>query len=181
MAVTTTRLDRPTAQRGLLVPLTLGIGAALGLLLVLAARLMRGRSIRLRVPARFESIRWLVSLLDELAREAQLNEQAIFQCRLALDEACANIIRHAYANDPSGEIEAHIRAGKRTFTIRLTDFGEPYDPATLAAAPATVRGLDNARPGGLGLHLMRSVMDEVRYTPGPRGNHLVMVKHCRPH
>ena len=160
--------------RAALILLLIALGG-LGLLLAIAVFLMRGRVIRLRVPARFESIRWLAVFVDELAREAQLGERAAFQCRLALDEACTNIIEHAYAGNPAGEIEACIRAGRGVCTIRLTDFGEPYDPTDVAPPPQPGR-LDDVTPGGLGLYLMRTVMDDVRYTPSPRGNRLVMVK-----
>lgn len=150
---------------------------ALVILLAAVALVVRKRTRRIRVPARFESIRWLTSLVDEMAREARLSEQAIFQCRLALDEACANIINHSYG-DRAGEIEAVISAERGVCRIQLTDFGEPYDP-TEVGQPVPPRTLDDVKPGGLGLHLIRSVMDEVRYTSGRRGNHLVMVKNCR--
>ncbi len=169
-------MQAPMHQSDVVPILTLIALGGLGLLLAIAAFLTRGRAIRLRVPARFESIRWLAALVDELAREAQLGEQAAFQCRLALDEACTNIIEHAYAGNPAGEIEACIRAGRGVCTIRLTDFGEPYDPTDVAPPPRPGH-LDDITPGGLGLYLMRAVMDDVRYTPSPRGNRLVMVKH----
>lgn len=153
--------------------------SALLLLLAGASILTQQRAVRLRVPARLESIRWLTALLDELAREAQLSEQGVFHCRLALDEALTNIINHSYANRPNGMIDASIRASNGVCTISLTDFGEPYDP-TRVDPPLTRDSLDEVRPGGLGLHLIRSVMDEVRYATGPTGNRLTMVKHIHP-
>ncbi len=167
-------------QDSLLGQLTLVPLMATGALLILlsvVAFVVRKRTRRIRVPARLESIRWLTRLVDEMGREARLSEQAIFQCRLALDEACANIINHSYG-DRGGEIEAVISAQRGICRIQLTDFGEPYDPAVVSQ-PARPRTIDEVKPGGLGLHLIRSVMDEVRYTPGRRGNHLVMIKNCR--
>ena len=90
-----------------LVPLV--ASGVLAILLLLSAMMLRKRTLRLRLPARFESIRWLSSVVDELAREARMSEEAIFQCRLAISEALANIINHSYRRDPSGEIEAFIR------------------------------------------------------------------------
>lgn len=161
---------------GYLALVPLAASALLALLLLVAAFTLRKRTLRIRIPARLESIRSLNALVDQMAREAKLNEQAIFQLRLALDEALANIINHSYADDPSGEIEAVIEVENGACTIRLTDYGEPYDPSAVNA-PRFAGSLDDIRPGGLGLHLMRSVMDEVRYTPSPRGNRLVMTKH----
>lgn len=147
------------------------------LLAVLAAAILLARkcAIHRRLPARVESIRWLGDVLARIGRKANLSERAIYQCRLALDEACANIIRHAYDNDPRGEIEAYIQAHDGMCTIHLTDFGKPYDPARVDL-PQDSLSIDDTRPGGLGLHLMHTVMDEVHYTPGPYGNRLVMVK-----
>ena len=167
---------------GILVPLTVAVVSSLGALLYAAARLLSKRSIRLRVPAQLENIRWLTSVVDELGEEAALSEHARFQCRLALDEAFTNIIEHAYADTESGsgQIEAEIRVAPDQCVISLTDFGRPYDPTQIAqprvGEPLT---LEDLQPGGLGLHIMRAVMDEVRYTPGPRGNRLVMVKNQR--
>ncbi len=147
----------------------------LTLLLVVAAWLVRRQSLVLRFPARFESIRALAYLVDEYVRDAQLDEQAAFSCRLALDEAITNIIRHSYAHDPEGEIEARIWVNRGVCEIHLTDFGLPYDPKEVET-PQLGRSLDEIEPGGLGLYLMRACMDEVHYTPGPRGNRLILVK-----
>jgi serine/threonine-protein kinase RsbW len=148
--------------------------ALFGLLLV-AAALTRRHFVRMRVPARVDSIRSVIGIASDLGHKAHLSENSIYQCRLALDEACMNIIEHAYADNPDGEIEVVIEAGRGQCTIQLTDFGEPYHPASIPD-PAVGRPIEEVTPGGLGLYLMRRVMDEVRYTPGPRSNCLVMVK-----
>jgi anti-sigma regulatory factor (Ser/Thr protein kinase) len=167
--------DKVTFQGGLIGWVILASAGALLAVLIAALLLARRQAIHRRLPARVESIRWLGAVLTRIGREANLSERAIYQCRLALDEACANIIRHAYDNDPQGEIEAYIQARDGMCTIHLTDFGKPYDPAHVNLPHDNV-SIDDTRPGGLGLHLMRTVMDEVHYTPGPHGNRLVMVK-----
>lgn len=139
----------------------------------------RWRSVTLRVPARLESIRPLTRLVERMGRKAALSEQAVFYCRLALDEACTNIIEHSYQGTANGEIEATIRFRKGACAISLTDFGKPYDPARVLT-PERDAPLDVKRPGGLGLYLMRNVMDEVRYEPGPASNRLTMVKYNQP-
>ncbi len=148
---------------------------ALFLIMGTATLLARHRPIRRRFPARPESVRTIAALTSDLAREAHLSDQAIHDCRLALDEACTNIIRHAYSNDSRGEIEITIEIHPGWCSIHLTDFGASYFPETI---PLPQRGapLDETQPGGLGLYLMRQVMDEVQYTPGATSNTLVMVK-----
>jgi len=135
----------------------------------------RSRSVVLRVPARLESIRPLLMLAGQFARKARLDDQDAFYCQLALDEACVNIIEHAYPGNMSGEIEAEINAGDGIFSISLVDFGRSYDPSQVPPPPLKLN-LDEIEPGGLGLHLIRTVMDEVFYIPGPRCNRLVMIK-----
>ena len=133
------------------------------------------RSITTRIPARLENIRSLAALVKEFASRAHLNEQAVFHCQLALDEACVNIIEHAYPDNPAGEIEVAIHAYEGECAIHLTDFGEPYDPEQVTSSPVSCT-IEEAKPGGLGLYLMQSVMDEIHYTPGTEGNCLIMVK-----
>lgn len=162
------------APRRLVLDFSLTAGVLFGLLLVVAV-LMRRRKVVVRVPARLESIRPVMSLVSDLAQRARLSDQAIFQCRLALDEACMNIIRHAYAEQPEGEIEVSVEIGHGQCVISLTDFGAPYDPSEVPQ-PQLDASIDEMRPGGLGLYLMRTVMDEVHYTSGPHSNCLVMVK-----
>ncbi len=162
----------PTPDSWLLV-------AALVIVLVFAAGLSRRRAVIVRLPARLPSIREAIELVSSMAAQAELSDQAIFQCRLALDEACMNIIRHAYADNPDGEFEIIIESRRGRCTIQLVDFGAPYDPQQIAV-PDFGSPLEETRPGGLGLYLMRAVMDEVHYTPGLRSNCLVMVKRERP-
>jgi serine/threonine-protein kinase RsbW len=149
--------------------------AALFALLLGSAAASRRRVVRTRVPARMDSIRLVIGMASELAKEAHLSDKSIYQCRLALDEACMNIIEHAYEFDPSGVIEVVIEAAGGSCKIELTDFGASYYPRHIPD-PAVGKPIEETTPGGLGLYLMRRVMDEVRYVPGPRSNCLVMVK-----
>lgn len=147
----------------------------LTMLVGLAARISRRNVTVVRVPARYESIRVLNLLLIQVAANVQFGDKELFECRLALDEACVNIIEHAYGNDPSGMIEITLLAQDGSCTICLRDFGESYNPVTISNR-AKASGIVDAEPGGLGLILMQTAMDEVRYTAGPGSNSLVMVK-----
>jgi serine/threonine-protein kinase RsbW len=145
------------------------------ILLAGSSFLFRRHSIVMRVPARYESVRLLAASLSQVVRNARLGEQEAFACRLALDEACVNIIEHAYADQPVGEIELALQAGPGICEIRLTHFGQPYDPSQIRSPEFGVT-LDQVRTGGLGLFLMRTLMDDVQYVAGPAGNCLTMVK-----
>ena len=92
---------------------------------------------------------------------------------LAVDEACQNIIRHAYGVDRDGEIVLEIERQGETLVFSLVDFAPPVDPARVKP-----RDLDDVRPGGLGTHLIRKVMDSADFIEPPPGcgNLLRMVK-----
>ncbi len=94
---------------------------------------------------------------------------------LAVDEACSNIIRHAYKGRPDGEITLTCTAQGDSIEFMLGDSGETADTSQWPT-----RSLEEIRPGGLGLHLIHAVMDRVLYRQGERGNELVLVKSLRP-
>lgn len=95
---------------------------------------------------------------------------------LAVDEACQNIIRHAYKGG-EGDLVLHVEREDDLLVIRLMDFAPPVEVAKIKP-----RSLDDVRPGGLGTHLMRSIMDRVDFLPPPAGigNLLQMVKRISP-
>jgi len=90
---------------------------------------------------------------------------------LALDEALANIIRHAYHNRADGVIEVECRERPDGLEITLRDSGDPPDLSKICARQV---GCD--QPGGLGTHIIRDVMDTVTYEALPEGNQFVAVK-----
>ena len=93
---------------------------------------------------------------------------------LAIDEACQNVIRHAYCDDDVGDIEISIRLEDGALIVDLRDFADPVDPDCVKGE----RDLEEVRPGGLGTHFMRSVMDDVEFIECTEsGNWLRMRKH----
>ena len=82
---------------------------------------------------------------------------------LAVDEACQNIIRHAYGGG-DGDIRVRVERACGDLVVRLNDSAPPVDCARLLPRP-----LDEVRPGGLGLHFIRSVMDRVEFLTSPDG------------
>jgi sigma-B regulation protein RsbU (phosphoserine phosphatase) len=83
---------------------------------------------------------------------------------MAVDEACQNIIRHAYAGRDDGEIVIEIEREGGELVVSLRDFAPPVDPSRVRP-----RDLDDLRPGGLGTHLIAEVMDGAGFAPPPPG------------
>jgi len=93
---------------------------------------------------------------------------------LAVDEALANIIRHAYHSRADGLIELECRESANGLEIALLDKGDAPDKSKICA-----RELGCDQPGGLGTHIIRKVMDTVSYEVSPEGNRFVASKLLR--
>ncbi len=85
---------------------------------------------------------------------------------LAVDEACTNIIKHAYKSIPEGEITVKLKYNSKKFTIVIIDHGTPFSPETIPD-PDLQKYYRQHRVGGLGMYLMKSLMDEVKYVSVP--------------
>jgi sigma-B regulation protein RsbU (phosphoserine phosphatase) len=135
-------------------------------------RLAASGAFERRYPARPDSLGLIRAAVADVSRELGCTAALTQDVVLAVDEACQNIIRHAYLGG-DGDIIVHVGREDDLLVIRLMDFAPPVEVAKIAPRP-----LDEVRPGGLGVHLMRSVMDQVEFLPPPAGigNLLQMVK-----
>lgn len=93
---------------------------------------------------------------------------------LAVDEALANVIRHAYHGRTDERIELHCHAREGELQFRIRDTGDPPDPGLICAREV---GCDKI--GGLGTHIIRDVMDTVSYETCKEGNWFLAVKRLR--
>ena len=137
-----------------------------------------GQAQRLTVPGRFEYLAQIAEFVTQTAREAGLTDDDVFHVEMAVDEACSNVIEHAYA-DKAGEIELSCAVPEYgRLEIVIHDHGDPYDPESVPEPRVgDSAGLDSMQEGGLGLYFMRKLMDEVRFSFAPgHGNTLYMVK-----
>jgi sigma-B regulation protein RsbU (phosphoserine phosphatase) len=129
-----------------------------------------------RVPARVGSLRLVRRLVREAARACGCGSECVRDIVLAVDEACQNVVRHAYGEHASGDMLVHMRRDGQRLVIDLVDFAPPVDIARIRPRP-----LEELRPGGLGTHFMNACMDacEFRTPPPGAGNRLWMVKTIR--
>jgi len=111
------------------------------------------------------------SVVGQMAALRGFCEEDVQFIILAVDEACANIIRHAYKGRHDCPIIISCTEREDGIQFLLVDQGEPAD-----ASRWHRRSLDEVRPGGLGLNLIYAVMDEVQYRHGEGGNELVLAK-----
>jgi serine/threonine-protein kinase RsbW len=126
----------------------------------------------------FADISQLPTIRDFVARAGSdigLDEWGVYSLKLAVDEACTNIVQHAYGGQ-GGEIEVTVEAEEEGVRITLLDWGEAFDPGSIPT-PDITASLEQRPLGGLGLFLMRQLMDEVHFEfDADRGNRLTMKK-----
>lgn len=124
--------------------------------------------------ARPEAIPRIAQFIEAACEDAGVIPEARFDLELAVEEACANIIEHAYAgSDGSFSVEFATRGAD--VLITLQDRGQAFDPGTIEPPDIHANGEDR-RAGGLGLHLMKTLMDEVEFSFTEHGNFLRMMK-----
>jgi len=110
--------------------------------------------------------------------ELGLDSSTAYDLLLAVDEACTNVVQHAYGGE-GGRIELEIEATGEGVRVTLCDWGQPFDPHSIPD-PDVTAPLEQRPLGGLGLFLMRQTMDKVRFDFDPeKGNRLTMLKRTK--
>lgn len=129
----------------------------------------------LTVGGRFKNIPTITSFVGAAAAAAGLQDSEIFHCEMAVDEACTNIIEHAYGGENVGTIQITCVVEPGMCKIVVVDEGDQFDPSSVPAPKLNAK-IEEIRPGGIGLHLMRQFMDEVHFAFESGQNTLTMVK-----
>jgi anti-sigma regulatory factor (Ser/Thr protein kinase) len=118
-------------------------------------------TVTLTVPSQPKYLYVVRSALYPLTLDAGFSKKEARLIILAVDEACSNIIKHAYGGDPAGTITVTVADDAERFTVRLRDFGNKVDRVVIAP-----RDLADVRPGGLGTHFMQVAFDSIDYDTG---------------
>ena len=127
-----------------------------------------------RFIAEFSSLAAIAQFVNGCCGRWHLSEEATFAVRLAVEEAATNIIEHAY--EGSGEsLEVRCWVEGQDFVVELHDWGKQFNPNDIAA-PDTSARLSDRSAGGLGIHFMRQLMDEVHFSFASDGNRVLMIK-----
>lgn len=116
----------------------------------------------------------LIEFVESVCDECNIKPDLRFDLTLAVEEAASNVIEHGYKGN-GGELSVRFELLDATVTIFLRDRAKPFKPGKVGR-PDTDVPLEDRPLGGLGLHLMHQLMDEVRYDTLPDGNLLTMVK-----
>lgn len=129
--------------------------------------------------AKFEFLDEIREFVGAIARTGGFSDKDVYNIQLAADEAASNIIEHAYEGVSNGLLELSCGVQGNIITIILVDHGESFDPSEIPL-PDLKADLSERKIGGLGIFLMRKLMDEVHYEANPNKNNvLTMIKRKR--
>ena len=126
--------------------------------------------------ATLENLEPMLDFIEQGAKEIEFDARVLTRIRLASEEALVNVINYAY-RDKQGSLEIiyDIKDGKR-LVVSIIDSGAPFDPLSMPE-PDITSPMEKRKIGGLGIYLVRSIMDEVSYRREKGKNILTLVKH----
>ncbi len=128
------------------------------------------------VPAHMDFLGELRDFVTRIGKVHGYPTKVINAFKLAVDEVATNIIRHAYRNK-DGFITVRATIKNDSLTLSFIDQGTFFDPSTVAN-PDLRHYVDIGKKGGLGIFIIRKLMDEIEYRRGAEGNELTITKYC---
>ncbi len=132
------------------------------------------RRFHLRVPAEERHLAEIRDFIQEVGEKLQIPSRTLGNTKLAVDEACTNVVKHSYQGR-EGAIEVVVTGNGREFSIAIHDQGRSFDLRNVKS-PDLKQYVESRRRGGLGVFLMNQLMDEVHYRATSGGNVLTMSK-----
>jgi anti-sigma regulatory factor (Ser/Thr protein kinase) len=130
----------------------------------------------IQLPARIENMELLVQFISDIARKLGFSGKRVKEIELATEEALVNIINYAYP-DHSGDIKVTCTQDpSKAFVIKIEDTGIAFDISSLKD-PDISAGISDREVGGLGVFLIRKLMDKVQYHRKNKKNILELVVH----
>jgi len=134
---------------------------------------------KLKVKSKTENLSIIRDFINTSAADAGLKADVIESIILAVDEACTNIIKHAYKSFPDGELIIKTKSTLNRFVISITDFGNSFEPEMIPE-PDLQKYYRQRRVGGLGMYLMKTLMDDVKYKSIPgKYNEVLLSKNLK--
>lgn len=130
---------------------------------------------QITLAAELESLPRFREMIDAACQLQPGIDEQTCDLKLAVDEACTNIITHGYAGMNPGSIILALDIDPRQVVMAITDFGHAFEPAE-APMPDVQAALEDRPMGGFGLFFIYRTMDEVRYETTEAGNCLTLVK-----
>jgi len=130
----------------------------------------------LTVPSSTRYLEDVREFVAQHAVDAEFTPDAVEQLKMAVDEACTNVIEHAYQGQSEQPIDIAVIVQPDRLTVRIRDEGRSFNAAQYRE-PDLVQFARNRKAGGFGVHIMRQLMDQVEYRTRGRKNECCMTKY----
>ena len=130
--------------------------------------------LSLTIKAERDELDRITAEVEDLGMQENWSPDLVFRVNLVLEEMVLNVIDYG-TEDGVNEIEIILTLTDESLTIEIIDDGSPFDPLSDAPDPDLDATLEERRVGGLGIHLTRSMMDDMRYRREQNKNHLTLV------
>jgi serine phosphatase RsbU (regulator of sigma subunit)/anti-sigma regulatory factor (Ser/Thr protein kinase) len=127
------------------------------------------------IPAQMSYMGQVRDFIEHIGVKYKYSDKIVNSYKLVIEEACTNIIRHGYRDIKGGEISIKAIIRQQSLTIVISDQGISYDPRQ-AQTPDLEKYIQIGKKGGLGIFMMRKLMDDVQYNITSRGNELRLTK-----
>ena len=144
-----------------------------------------GGKLEIQAPGEVRSLGHIRKAVADLAHTIGFPEDEVAKVEMAVDEACSNVVKHAYAPDKQWcwrhdpEIRLEIRTEDGRLVIEINDHGQKFDFAGYQPASIQAR-INDMKTSGYGIFIMRQFMDEVQYhSSDQEGNTLRLVKYLK--
>ncbi|MCU0640159.1 MAG: anti-sigma factor antagonist [Candidatus Krumholzibacteria bacterium] len=132
------------------------------------------KTFNLEIPADENNLSEVRDFIADVCRQAGFSKRETNNTKLAMDEACTNIIKHAY-KDSAGSIRIEVNAYPGNIEVNIFDKGKTFEWSNIKD-PDLQRYVEIGKKGGLGIYLMNRLMDDLDYSSSPDGNRLYMAK-----
>jgi len=129
---------------------------------------------RVSVPGTPAGVSRAADAFEQFSAAQGLPDQARWRFLVALDEILSNVVRHGAAGSAAA-IDLTFRVDADTARVEVVDTAPPFNPLSMPAPDTTAR-LEDRRPGGLGITLVQSLMDDVQYEWRDERNHLILTR-----
>ncbi len=133
-------------------------------------------NLSLRVRTEIEELRRIDEAVEKFGAGEDWPPNLLFQVKLALEELAINVMNHGHDDDGEHEMEITLTSETDKLTIELSDDGRAFNPLDDAPEPDLDAALEDRPIGGLGVHMVRTFMDEMSYRRDEGKNHLTLIK-----
>ncbi|HDQ44513.1 MAG TPA: hypothetical protein ENN17_03310 [bacterium] len=139
-----------------------------------------GKPVSIQVAARVDSLQTITDLVTRLAQKVKMDPTEVSKLKIAVYEACMNVIEHGYHFHPGEEMGIEILHETDIFKVTIIDHAEPFDFFGIKSYNVS-ESFENKQRGGYGTYIIRHSVDNVTYEPDPKtGNRLILVKKIIP-